>query len=547
MRRTLKVSSWILASALSLTACGGGGGGGGGNPSDDGTRDTDDNGDPISTLQLGVRIPTRIAALTIPLEVIATVAGETVALIPDGVDYSVNIELPPDRQFPLFVAIRRDSDALLLASAESAISTDAQVVEFIVPEQLFNTDFDYDSDGFSNITELERGTDPQSVSEDFDGDGVANDSDSDSDNDGVPDVDDAFPYNDNESVDSDFDGIGDNTDRDDDNDGILDEDDRFPLDASESLDIDLDGIGNNADTDDDGDGTIDLEDPQPNNPNITGNEDSDGDGHRDLDDAFPYDPSESNDLDGDGIGDNADIDDDGNGIPDNQDNTLAVIPYVQDAPRIDGAYGWSEWRNASWVDSRGNYLYMNNLLIDQYDIHTDQSNWSYWRAMHDGESLYVLVVIENEPLTARFSDSENPWDDDSAEIYLDIGNEKGSEYDHNDYQRLFRYADNVADSQTDGFYSASGMVSNYCSSRGMAMQGAWYTYYEIRIDLDSVGLVPEVPFGMEVAFNDDDDTGDRDAKWGWFATPGIDESWHNPSQFGTAMLGEIIIPAPNTD
>lgn len=541
MQRIIRLTGLVLVSMLSLSACGGGGSGGG-------TRaQNDPNADPVSIVQLTAHVPSRITALSIPLEVIVTVGGDTLPLASDGGLYGVNIELPTSRNFPLFLAIRRSTDSLLLASAQAEISTDSEVVPFAVPEQLFSTDFDYDSDGFSNVTELERGTDPQSVSEDFDGDGIANDADSDSDNDGIPDESDAFPFNAGESVDTDFDGLGDNSDRDDDNDGILDVDDRFPLDASESLDIDLDGMGNNEDTDDDGDGTIDLEDPQPSNPNITGNEDSDGDGFRDLDDAFPYDASESNDLDGDGIGDNADIDDNGNGVPDNQENSIALIPYEPNAPVIDGAYNWREWRNASWVDSRGNYLYINNLLIDNYDILGDRWNYSAWRAMHDGESLFVLIIVDNEPLASRWSDSTNVWDDDSAEVYIDAGNEKGIEYDDNDYQRLFRYQDNVADAQTDGFHSASGMISNYCSSRGMAMAGAWSTYYEIRIDLDSVGLEPQVPFGLEIAYNDDDDTGGRDAKWGWFSTPGIDEAWHNPGQFGTAILAEIVEPAPNTD
>jgi hypothetical protein len=89
---------------------------------------------------------------------------------------------------------------------------------------LFSTDFDSDSDGFSNIAELERGSEPTSVSEDFDGDGIANDSDSDDDNDGIRDAIDAFPFNPNEFIDGygDGDGIGDVEDRDDDNDFILD-------------------------------------------------------------------------------------------------------------------------------------------------------------------------------------------------------------------------------------------------------------------------------------------------------------------------------------
>jgi len=297
----------------------------------------------------------------------------------DG-EFSLAISLPMDRSYPLFLRVQRVSDELILASAQSEVQTDAQEISFAIPPQLFNTEFDADSDGFSNIAELERGSDPTSVSADFDGDGLADDTDSDDDNDGVRDAIDAFPLNPNEFVDSDGDGIGDVEDRDDDNDSILDVDDKFPLDANESLDLDLDGLGNSVDLDDDGDGTIDLEDPQPSNPNITGNEDTDGDGFPDRDDAFIYDPTEHNDNDGDGIGDVADPDDDNNGIPDDQDNSTASIPFTANAPVIDGAFGWWEWQAAARSDSRGNYLNIDHLIDDPYDILTDQDNqdYSYW-------------------------------------------------------------------------------------------------------------------------------------------------------------------------
>ena len=59
------------------------------------------------------------------------------------------------------------------------------------------------------------------------GDGMV---DGDDDNDGVPNANDAFPQDPDESVDTDGDGIGDNADTDDDNDGVSDTDDACPLD-----------------------------------------------------------------------------------------------------------------------------------------------------------------------------------------------------------------------------------------------------------------------------------------------------------------------------
>lgn len=108
-------------------------------------------------------------------------------------------------------------------------------------------------------------------------------------------------------TDSDGDGTGDRLDQDDDNDGVPDIDDAFPLDPNESLDTDGDGIGDNADIDDDGDGVPDAEDAFPLDSNES--KDTDKDGTGDNSDIFPYDSSEWMDSDGDGIGDNADPND----------------------------------------------------------------------------------------------------------------------------------------------------------------------------------------------------------------------------------------------
>jgi len=518
-----------LAAALALSACAPGG--------DDSPRFDDPVIEQTSALQLTVEMPQRMRALGIDLDIVVTVAGESLMMTGDGSNYSLTVNLPVDREYPVYFRVQRSADELIIAAAEVYVTTDSDVVPYALPPQLFDTNFDSDSDGFTNIVELERGTEPLGISEDFDGDGIANATDLDDDNDGVYDINDAFPLNPNESVDTDGDGIGDNEDRDDDNDNILDVDDNFPLDANESLDLDLDGLGNSVDDDDDGDGTIDLEDPQPNNPNITGNEDSDGDGVRDLEDAFPYNPNESNDVDGDGIGDNEDIDDDNNGIPDNQDNSIVSIPFSAVSPTIDGAYNWWEWSAATSADSRGNPLWIDHLLVDNLGVETDQANYNYsrWRALHDGEYLYVLIVVDDEEMEYRWSDSADVWHDDSAELYFDIGNEASTSYDSNDYQRLFRYEDTFADNQTDGYYSASGMISNYCSSRGMAQEWSYQTYYEIRVKLSSIGLQEGVPFGMDVAYNDDDTSGDTDT------------AWNDPSRLGQAILSPNRPPAGPVD
>ena len=137
-------------------------------------------------------------------------------------------------------------------------------------------------------------------------------SDRDGDGDGLNDNIDNCPSIANEDqADNDSDGEGDACDSDDDNDGTNDEDDAFPFDETESLDTDGDGVGNNEDYDDDADGILDSFDNAPLLVNIIV-VDTDNDGVIDSVDAYPNDPNKqfsgSSDLDGDGFSNDEEID-----------------------------------------------------------------------------------------------------------------------------------------------------------------------------------------------------------------------------------------------
>ncbi len=134
--------------------------------------------------------------------------------------------------------------------------------------------------------------------------------DPDVDGDGVPESQDAFPFDPAHAADLDGDGVPDGLDA-------------FAGNPAESADSDGDGIGNNADSDDDNDGVPDPLDAFPTDPSEQ--TDSDGDRVGDSADAFPADRTEWLDSDGDTVGDNADGDTDGDGVPDLQDAaTLAA-------------------------------------------------------------------------------------------------------------------------------------------------------------------------------------------------------------------------------
>ena len=563
----------------------------------------------LADVAVRVDMPLRIANLNQPLVVQGTVSGQTGTLTAgDAGQFNGSFQLPFNVEHTIHLSIRRQSDNLLLGTARRQQLTSTAALNVYIPENEIDVNIDSDGDGFSNIRELEDGSDPIGRNGDYDGDGTPDSVDSDDDNDGVADTVDAFPYNANETVDTDQDGIGNNSDPDDDNDGVddgldsfprnsaesvdtdgdgignnadpdddndgirdendvnpldsnsafdtdgdgigdaIDTDDdndgvndindRFPLNDMESLDTDNDGIGNNEDTDDDNDDTLDAADPQPLNPNITGREDADLDGVPDIEDDFPTDPNEFNDQDGDGIGNNADDDDDGNGIPDNQEDSIAIIPRTANPPTIDGIFSWREWRNAVRCDNKGNFLGVSHILEDVNGDESSNNGWggSHWRAMHDGSFLYILVAVENEPFFERVSDSTDAWQDDSVEIYLDTGNERGTTYDSNDFQKVYTFAGSSA----AGSSTAANVRTIFSSSQQVDLSVATTSYYEIRIDMSSVSLPIASRFGFDVQINDDDDNGNRDTKWAWFAPVGEDSSWFNPSLFGQAILAPDI-------
>lgn len=168
---------------------------------------------------------------------------------------------------------------------------------------------------------------------------------------------------------------------------------------------------------------------------------------------------------------------------------------------------------------------LENVILGTVDSDSDlsaqfQISWDYF-------FLYIYATIEDDLLVG---DSANPWEDDGIEIYIDGGNEKGTSYDDNDHQFIFKLTDpNTVYYHSNGTTNPEGVDYALISTPGV-------TYAEIKIDLVfflDIFLSDGDNIGIDIHVNDDDDGGLRETKLSWNAPS--DNAWNNPSLFGTFM------------
>jgi len=128
----------LVASSITLAACGGGAGGSNGT-SGGVIRSDDAPITPMSEIRLRVSLPTRIQTIDDDIEVVVTAGGDSQIMEGTNGEFSLAISLPMNRNYPLFLRVQRTSDDLILASAQSEMFTDAEEISFAIPPQLFSS------------------------------------------------------------------------------------------------------------------------------------------------------------------------------------------------------------------------------------------------------------------------------------------------------------------------------------------------------------------------------------------------------------------------
>lgn len=246
------------------------------------------------------------------------------------------------------------------------------------------------------------------------------------------------------------------------------------------------------------------------------------------------------------------------------------IPRVtaNQVPLIDGDVGEyvpgttvlsGEWEQAVQVDVQGNRLSIGNLMFSVAGSRDAENH--HWMALHDGTWLYLLAIIDDSGLH-QFDSQEilKPWRDDSLELFVDGDNSMQSTYDSvddfsmhvvlldtreggvnsstNADPKLYRSVNSVPLPASVVF--STGPLKGPRVPEGFASEGQLQDVYEMAIRITDLNIELGRTFGFEFQFSDDDDAGDRDAKWGWFHPAGTtsdnDFSWRDPRFIGRAVL-----------
>lgn len=179
-------------------------------------------------------------------------------------------------------------------------------------------------------------------------------------------------------------------------------------------------------------------------------------------------------------------------------------------------------------DWKSDKFQLNNIIIGSIDSNSDLS--ANFQVSWNQPYLYIYATIEDDQLVG---DSTDPWEDDALEVYIDGYNEKGTVYDWNDHQFIFKLTDpNTVYYHSNGTINPAGVEYALTSEPGVS-------YVEVRIELNNlINIIASQGgnIGLDIHVNDDDNGGLRDSKLAWSATS--DNAWNNPSVFETMTFEE---------
>ncbi|MBN2616784.1 MAG: hypothetical protein JXR64_00585, partial [Spirochaetales bacterium] len=144
------------------------------------------------------------------------------------------------------------------------------------------------------------------------------------------------------------------------------------------------------------------------------------------------------------------------------------------------------------------------------------SSGTSFKTLWDNKYLYVLVDVVDKELNNA---SENPWEQDSIEIFIDQNNEKSTSYQQDDAQYRVSYTNFVTfnGGDQDGFKSAVSLTE----------QGYMV---EVAVPISYIEMKPGQVIGFDVQINNADSSGSRVGVRNWANSTNL--GYQDTSDFG---------------
>ncbi len=198
----------------------------------------------------------------------------------------------------------------------------------------------------------------------------------------------------------------------------------------------------------------------------------------------------------------------------------ANIAAAASTPVIDGNIDEC-WNTAQQYE-------LKNSLYDSPESKSDCS--ASYKALWDKNNLYLLIDVSDDDLRR---DSDDFYQDDAVEIFLDPDNSKSDSYGDNDFQYYFRW-----DKSSPSMGEFADKSNEGIDFKMKTTDSGYVTEIKLPWALLKVQPGPGMTIGLDVHINDDDNGGDRDSKLAWCGKE--DNAWQNPGVLGNAQLAGLI-------
>jgi hypothetical protein len=200
------------------------------------------------------------------------------------------------------------------------------------------------------------------------------------------------------------------------------------------------------------------------------------------------------------------------------------VNYTLSAPTVDGSGDDDIWTRVA-----PQWMPVSNLIFGTVGSSDDLT--SRFKGLWTPDALYVLVEVADSSLQNDNNPPQDTYKDDAIEIYFDANNSRTQTYDNvDDLQYVFGWGD---DSFTEGKLNRKQNVEWAIKTSGNSRSYV----LEARFPWATLGsMSPTVGkrIGFQLAVDDDDDGGDRDAQIAWFGR--LADFATRPTSFGALIL-----------